>query len=308
MTLQQLEYVVAVDKHRHFVRAAEECEVTQSTLSAMIQKLENELDVVIFDRNCHPVKPTAIGARIIAQAKVVLFHGNQLRELARLERTTDAGEVRLGIIPTVAPYVLPKLIGEVQRGYPNVNLTVLEMQTSHIIKSLANADIDMGLLATPLEQDELLEVPVYYEKFVAYQSPREVIFNELVIEATKLPLKHLWVLQEGHCFRSQIFNFCGQKDEYSSVYEAGSIGTLVKIVDENGGYTIIPELHIDLLSPEQRRNLRRFAEPEPVREVSLVIRRDFVRERLLNIIADAVKQVIPEQMLDARLKKFAIRI
>ena len=308
MTLQQLEYIVAVDSHRHFVRAAEACGVTQSTLSSLIRKLEAELDLVIFDRDSHPVRPTAPGERLIRQARVVLFNASQLHEMVRSEREADVGEVRLGVIPTIAPYVLPQLFRTVHETLPGVVLRVSESRTELLLRKLKLAEIDVALMATPIDDGELLEIPLYYEKFVAYVAPDEPLAAHSEIESGKMPSEHLWVLQEGHCLRNQVMNLCGRKSEYAAVYEAGSIDTLVKIVDLNGGYTVIPELHVALLRDEQRRCIRPLVDPEPVREVSLVVRRDFVRERLLNLLAAALRTIIPERMVDPRLKKFAIRL
>ena len=308
MTIQQLEYVVAVDKYRHFVKAAEAVGVTQSTLSSMIQKLENELDVQIFDRNSHPVKPTLHGEQVIAQAKVVLFNARQLKEMMLSERQQQRGEIRMGVIPTVAPYILPRLFKNIHADYPQIQLRVAEARTAAIVGRLEKAELDVALLATPLENPQLLEIPVYYERFVAYVSPEESLFEQPRIATHHMPTDHLWVLQEGHCLRNQVLNICEKRSGYSAIYEAGSIDTLVKIVDENGGYTIIPELHVPLLRDVQQTRIRPLVDPEPVREISLVVRRDYVRERLLNILADQIKHLIPEHMVDERLKKFAIKL
>lgn len=308
MTLQQLEYIVAVDNHRHFVRAAEACGVTQSTLSSMIRKLETELDIVIFDRDSHPVRPTAPGEQLIRQARVVLFNASQLHEMVRAERAADVGEVRLGVIPTIAPYVLPQLFRVVHETLPGVRLRASESRTELLLRKLKLAEIDVALMTTPVDDDELLEIPLYYERFVAYVSPGEPLADRREIESAEMPSEHLWVLQEGHCLRNQVMNLCGRESAYSVVYEAGSIDTLVKVVDLNGGYTVIPELHVALLREEQRRCIRPLVNPEPVREVSFVVRRDFVRERLLNLLAEALRSIIPERMVDSRLKRFAIRL
>ncbi len=308
MTLQQMEYIVAVDQYRHFVRAAEACGVTQSTLSSMIQKLEQELDVLIFDRNSHPIQPTLSGRQIISQAKVLLFNASQLKEMVLSERERESGEIKLGIIPTVAPYILPKLFKRIHDNYPDITLRASEARASAIIERLERAELDMALLATPLNNDALFEIPVYYEKFVAYISPTEILFNQKEIETHHMPSEHLWVLQEGHCLRDQVMNICEQNSGYSAIYEAGNIDTLVKIVEENGGYTIIPELHVALLRRCQQTKIRKIVNPEPVREISLVVRKDYVRERMLNIIAESIKEIIPEHMLDARLKKFTIKL
>jgi len=308
MTIQQLEYVLALDKTRHFVRAAELCGVTQPTLSAMVQKLEDEMDCKIFDRSRQPIEPTEIGRQIIKQAQVIIYQVNQLKESVRNEKDTLSGVLNLAIIPTIAPYLLPQFIASFKNLYPDITLKVSEMHTATIIEKLRIAEIDMAILSTPLDDPKILEVPLYYEKFIAYISPSEPIYDRTELSASDMPMDRLWVLEEGHCLRNQVFNFCHEKPHHNSTYEAGSIDTLVKIVDINGGYTVIPELHIELLSEKQKLNLREIVKPEATREISIVIRHDFVREGMLNAVAECVKQIIPVHMLDSRLKKFAIKI
>jgi LysR family hydrogen peroxide-inducible transcriptional activator len=308
MTLQQLEYVLALDKTRHFVRAAEMCGVTQPTLSAMVQKLEDELDCRIFDRSSHPLVPTTVGLQIINQAQVVLYHVNQLKENVLTQKGALNGSLSLAMIPTVAPYLLPGFISVFSQDYPDITLKVTEMRTETIIEKLQKAEIDMAILSTPLDDPKILEVPLYYEKFVVYIAPSENMYDEDEIAAGNLPADNLWVLEEGHCLRNQVFNFCNKKLHQSSVYEAGSIDTLVKIVDRNGGYTVIPELHIDLLTDSQKQNLRGLVKPEAIREISLIIRHDYVREGMMNAVANSIKKIIPQHMLDTRLKKFAIKL
>ncbi|MCR5014168.1 MAG: LysR family transcriptional regulator [Bacteroidales bacterium] len=308
MTLQQLEYIVAVDKYRQFVKAAEACGVTQPTLSSMIQKLEAELNLQIFDRNSHPIGVTAAGETVISQAKVILYHVAQLEEMVLDERQMETGSVSMGVIPTIAPYILPGLFKEIHEHHPGIALRVIEARTSVLIEKLEKAEIDMALLSTPMKHDELLEIPVYYEKFHAYFPAGSPFLKEERVRIGELPLDELWVLQEGHCLRNQVLSFCGHQSKKASVYEAGSIETLVRIVDENGGYTVIPELHIELLTEEQRARTRSIVDPEPVREVSLVVRADYVRERLLNIMAASIRSIVPESMVDSRLKKFAIKL
>ena len=307
MTLQQLEYIIALDKTRHFVRAAEMCGVTQPTLSAMIQKLEDELDCRIFDRSSHPIVPTEVGAMILQQAQVVMFNVHQLKENVLTQKGSVAGSLSLAIIPTVAPYLLPELITLFRRDYVDISLKISEMRTETIIEKLHSAEIDMAILSTPLDDPKILEVPLYYEKFVAYISPNEPLYLQDEVSTNDMQLDHLWVLEEGHCLRNQVFNFCKNKT-HSAIYEAGSIDTLVKIVDRNGGYTVIPELHINLLTDVQKQQLRKIVRPEATREIALVIRHDYVREGLMNAVANSIKQIIPQHMLDARLKKFAIKL
>ncbi len=307
MTLQQLEYVLALEKTRHFVRAAEMCGVTQPTLSAMVQKLEDELDCRIFDRSSHPIIPTQAGEIVIKKAQNVIHSVNMLKESLSDIKGSLTGSFTLAMIPTVAPYLLPGFIANFKKNYPDIILRVTEMRTESIIRKLQTAEIDMAILATPLNDAHLLEVPLYYEQFEAYISPNEEIFKKEEVTTAEMSDDKLWVLEEGHCLRNQVFNFCMNR-KHASTYEAGSIDTLVKIVDINGGYTVIPELHIELLDEKQKLNVRKIVNPQATREISLVIRNDYVREGLMNAVANSVKQIIPQHMLDARLKKFAIKL
>lgn len=308
MTLQQLEYIVAVDKYRQFVKAAESCGVTQSTLSMMIKKLEEELDTVLFYRDVHPIRPTEAGEKIIAQARVVLFNTDQLREMTLSERQQSSGSVKIAIIPTVAPYIVPKLFRTLKQQNPDIHPTIYEIQTAEALSKLGNAEVDMCIMPTPTGNPNMLEIPLYYERLVFYVSPDEPLFNASDLNIGELPSERLWMLKEGHCLRNQVINLCDKRSEHNAIFEAGSIETLINIVDENGGYTVIPELHIELLSEVKRRNVRPLVNPEPVREISIVIRKDYVKERMLNQIADAVKKIVPDYMIDARLKKFAIKL
>lgn len=307
MTLQQMEYIVALDQHRHFVNAAEACGVTQPSLSSAIQKLEDELGVRIFNRQSHPITPTEAGLRILRQARTVLREAERIPELVAAESGELATEVRVGVIPTVAPYLVPCFIAAFRQAHPAAALSLTEARTHALIYQLETAQLDMALLATPLNKPQLLEVPLYYEPFVAYFAPHTPP-QDKDLHVSDLPGEQLWVLQEGHCLRNQVFRFCGKEGRHNPTYEAGSIDTLIRIVDCNGGYTLIPELHLPLLSPQQRSGVVPLSPPAPVREISLVFRADYIRERTLNAVADVIKKLVPAHMLDERLKKFAIKL
>lgn len=307
MTIQQLEYIVALNQHRHFVKASEHCRVTQPTLSLMIKKLEEELDVVIFDRAKHPIEPTAMGVRIIEQAEKSLREMRKIGEMVISETQTLAGPLKIGVIPTLAPYLVPEFIERFTHNYNLVELTISEMPTAMLIEALRKESIQMFIAATPLEQPDFMEIPIYYEKFIAYFAENHPL-KDMPLSATNMPADNLWVLGEGHCLRDQIFNFCTHTMNYNQVFEAGSIDTLVKIVDKNGGYSVIPELHKAFLTDLQRTNVREIESPPAVREVSIVIKRDFIKERLINAVADTIKEIIPQEMLNERLKRFAIRL
>lgn len=308
MTLQQMEYIVAVDKYRHFAKAAESCGVMQSTLSTLIQKLEVELDVTIFDRKSHPVKPTAIGEEIISRAKQLLFNAAQVKELVATRKGEAVGNVSVGITSTVAPYLLPRMLKYLSINHPDIRMHVEETRVSNLIAQLQHGELDIALLATPLNNDELLEIPIYQERLMAYVSPNEPIYKYSDLQTDRLPVENVWVLREGYCPNRGFFPFCSYREGRQAVYEAGSVETLIKIVDENGGYAIIPELHVPLLHKCQQANVRAITNPQPTREIAFVVHRNFVRERLLNILADAIKTIIPDAMLNQRLKKFPIVI
>lgn len=299
---------MAVDKYRHFARAAESCGVSQSTLSSLVQKLELELDVTIFDRSTHPVKPTAIGEEILGRVRKVLFNTAGVKELVAARKGEAVGTFTLGITSTVAPYILPKLLKYLSANHPDIRLHVEEARVPAIISKLERGDLDVALLATPLGNGELLEIPVYTERLMAYMSPELALHNEKDLRTDLLPVDGVWVLREGYCPNHGIFPFCNSISRQQVVYEAGSVETLIKIVDENGGYAIIPELHVPLLGKRQQANVRQLVNPEPTRRISLVVHRNFVRERLLNILADAIKTIIPLAMINPRLQKYPIKL
>lgn len=308
MTLQQLEYIVAIDRYRHFAQAAQACGVTQSTLSALVHKLEEELDVVIFDRNAHPVIPTRAGEKVIAQAHVVLYNSQQLREMTLSERQRIEGDIRMAITPTIAPYILPKLFSFVTKNYPMVRVKAREFHREIVIEKLKKADIDMAIMSLAHNDADLLEIPLYHEKLVAYVSPRDPLYNLDEISSQELPANRLWALKHEICFQPQIPDFCNFENATNSTYESGCMPALVMIVDENGGFTVMPELHIPLLRDSMQRNIRPLVNPVPVRNVSLFVRKDYVREGLLNVIADGVKSIVPPEMLDERLSKYRIHL
>lgn len=307
MTIQQLEYIVALDRHRHFVNAAEECGVSQPTLSAMIRKLEEELDVKIFDRNKHPVEPTEIGKRIIAQAQTTINDMGRVSELVQTETGTLSGNLTVGIIPTVAPYIVPEFISQFKAKHIEVSLKISEMRNEMIMAKLCDSSIDMAIITDSMPHGDFLEIPLYSERFVAYMSP-DCKYKQQKLKASAMPEENMWVLQEGQCLlNEQAFKFCNSPTANHD-YEAGSIDTLVRIVDRIGGYTVIPEMHKTFLTEQQLKNVREISSPVMSREIILIIRQDYIKERMLNAVADIIKQIIPASMLDDRLKKFAIKL
>ena len=300
MNLQQLEYIIAVDKHRHFVKAAEDCFVTQATLSMMIKKLEEEIGVRIFDRTKKPVIPTEIGERIIAQAKIVVRGSVRIAEMVAEERGEFSGELRIGIIPTLAPYLLPLFLRSFLRKYPRVKLQISELTTSEIVRKLEQYDLDAGILATPLNNSGLNEEPLFYEEFVVYVSDNEPVMQKKYVLADEIDIDRLWLLEEGHCLRSQVVNLCelrNRKQENTQLeFSAGSIETLKKLVQTNQGITVLPQLALKDLSRKERENVRFFHKPVPVREIGLVTYRYFIREKLVNALRDELLSGVPAYM------------
>ena len=307
MNIQQLEYVIAVDTCRHFVKAAEKCFVTQATLSMMIKKLEEELDVKIFDRSRQPVVPTEMGKKIIAQAKIILHESNKLKEIVQDEQAQLKGELRIGVIPTLASYLLPLFMNSFLQKYPSVKLKISEFTTDQIIHKLQQHDLDAGLLSTPLNQPTLKEQTLFYEPFVVYASSDDKILKKKFVLANDIDVNRLCLLEEGHCLRSQVFNLCelrNKEQEFRQLdFETGSIETLKRIVEVNQGITILPMLALKAMSPKQKQNVRYFKAPVPVREIGLVTYRYFVKEKLIKSFKEEIMNHIPDELTSASKKE-----
>lgn len=305
MTLVQLEYIVAVDTYRSFVGAAERCFVTQPTLSMQVQKLEEMLKVKIFDRSKQPVVPTEIGIQIIQQARLVLQESQKIKEIISSRQQDIVGELKVGIIPTVAPYLLPQVIAAMIEKYPDLKLLIWEYTTEDIIHHLKTGILDCGILATPLVDNAISELPLYYENFVTYISKNSRLFKKKTIDVNDLEDENIWLLNEGHCMRSQVLNICRfTKDNrlQGLTYNTGSVETLIRMVDRNNGATLLPELALAELSPQQLSKVRSFKSPEPVREISLVTHKNFIKKRMLNALREEILAVVPKAMKNSKRK------
>lgn len=307
MTFVQLEYIVAVDTHRHFARAAKQCFVTQPTLSMQIHKLEKELGTKIFDRNKQPVLPTQAGAEIILQARQILSQRDSMDDIIQTRKGIISGELKIGIIPTLAPYLLPLFVQSFTKKYPLVKLIVHELTTEFILLRLRDGRIDAGILVTPLQVNGIREDVLFYEELVAYVSKTNSAYKKNYVLAKDIDPAKLWVLEEGHCFRSQILNLCelqkSSKEGTLFEYEAGSIETLRRMVDVNDGITIIPELATLDMSKGQQNHLRHFKHPAPVREVSIVVHRDYVKKKLIEVVKKEILAAVPEKIKKNKSQK-----
>ncbi|WP_295767291.1 hydrogen peroxide-inducible genes activator [uncultured Mucilaginibacter sp.] len=307
MTITQLEYIVAVDTYKSFVLAAEKCFVTQPTLSMQVQKLEDILGVKIFDRTRQPIAPTEVGTEIIAQARLMLAESYKIKEIISDRQKELSGELKVGIIPTIAPYLLPRIIARFVDQHPQVKLVVWEQNTENIIQQLKLGTIDCGILSTPLHEPGLSEIPVFYENFVAYASKSSKLYKKKTITPDDIDVEELWVLDEGHCMREQVLNICQRRKSTKGFqhfeYNTGSVDTLKRMVDQNNGATILPELALDDLSDKQLDRIRYFKSPEPAREVSIVIQRNFIKRRLIEALKNEILHFIPKKLKTKKKKE-----
>lgn len=309
MTITQLEYALAVNKFRHFNKAAKACHVTQPTLSMQLSKLEDELGVVLFDRSKNPIIPTLEGEKILRQAQVVIKEFKKIGGLVEEGRREVSGDFRLAVIPTLAPYLIPLFIKSFNENYPKVNLTVEEAKTEDIIRLLDEDDIDAGLLVSPLHDDRIIERTLYYEQFHIFASPDHDYLRKRKIKEKDLSYEDLWLLNQGHCFRDQVLNICKVKKRESRKnlsFESGNLETLKNMVLKSGGYTFLPHMALEGLSGGQKKLVRDFTTPVPTREVSLVHSRTFLKERIIDALEQEILKNLPSDI--ASIKNKAVEV
>jgi LysR family hydrogen peroxide-inducible transcriptional activator len=299
MTITQLQYVLAVAENKNFTLAAEKCFVTQPTLSMQIQKIEEELNVLIFDRTKKPIQLTEIGQKIVNQAKNIVNEADRIKDIVEQQKGFIGGEFRLGIIPTIMPTLLPMFLNNFIKKYPKVKLIIEELNTDEIIVKLKNGHLDAAIASTPLQEEKLKEIVLYFEPFVAYIPENHSIANKDEIEISDLNIDEILLLQDGHCFRDGILNLCkmgGIANNNHFQLESGSFETLIKLADEGLGMTLLPYLHTLDLKENDRKKLRHFKEPKPAREVSLIFPKTQLKihiiDALRNTIAGVVKGAI----------------
>lgn len=292
MNFQQLEYIVALDTHAHFAKAAKACYISQPTLSMMIQKLEEELGCRIFNRGKHPIRPTAIGKLLIEQARIILNEKSIFENIPSEQEKIVEGVVHLGIIPTLAPYLIPLFIQDFLEKHPKITVKITESTTTEIINQLKKGSLDIGILITPLQDKVIVEQPLFYESFVVYTNHD---YKKEYLLPNDIDPKELWLLEEGHCLRSQIMNLCElQKQNKNRLqYASGSIEALKRLVDTQSGVTILPELATLNLPPEQQQMLKNFKDPAPVREVSIVTFRDYAKKGIIRALTTSILEHIP---------------
>ncbi|QWX84329.1 LysR family transcriptional regulator [Cellulophaga sp. HaHaR_3_176] len=296
MTLQQLEYVIALDTYRHFVTAAEKCFVTQPTITIQVKKLEDEIGFTIFDKSKSPFRPTDLGEMFVRKAKVILREVGELKNMVSTELNNLEGEFRMGIIPTISPYLIPLISGSFSEKYPNSILKIEEMQSESIISALQKKEIDIGILVTPLNEPFIREVKLYNEPFVFYGQKNEELDNKKTISTQDVEsLNDVWLLENGHCFRNQVLNICNNSNNNKSIkFQSGSIEALKKMVDNYGGFTLVPEMAINKRDSGSCIN---FSDPKPIREVSIVVHHSFSKDNLIEALRVEILEKIPKNFI-----------
>lgn len=295
MTITQLQYVLAVAEHKNFTLAAEKCFVTQPTLSMQIQKIEEELNVLIFDRSKKPIQLTDIGLKIVNQAKNIVNEAGKIKDIVEYQKGFIGGEFRLGIIPTITPTLLPMFLNNFIKKYPKVNLIIEELNTDEIILRLKNGHLDAAIAATPLEDEKIKEIVLYYEPFVAYIPSDHIASQKKEIEISDLNIDDILLLQDGHCFRDSILNLCKNQEiatRNTFQLESGSFETLIKLADEGLGTTLLPYLHTLDLKEKHKLKLRHFKEPKPAREVSLIYPKSELKIHIIDALRNTISGVI----------------
>ena len=294
MTITQLQYVLAIAEHRNFTVAAEHCHVTQPTLSMQIQKMEEELGILIFDRNKKPIQLTEIGEKIVKQSKNIINEANRIGDIVDQFKGFIGGDFRIGIIPTVMPTLLPMFLKTFCTKHPNVKLLIEELTTDELVEKLKNGHIDAAIAATPLKEALIQEKPLYYEPFVAYIPESNLLSKKGKIAVADLNPKDLLLLQDGHCFRESVLNLCNFSDNDKEDFQikSGSFETLIKLSNEGFGMTLLPYLHTLDLSEVHQKKLRQFVDPKPAREISIIFHKKHLKMHIIEALYDSISSVV----------------
>lgn len=295
MTITQLQYVLAVAENGSFTRAAEKVSVTQPTLSMQIQKLEEELDTQIFDRNAKPIALTDTGKKIALQARKIIEESERIRDIVDQQKGFIGGEFKVGVLPTIMPTLLPMFLTNFIKRYPKVDLKIEELSTEGMIKWLDDGRIDVGIAATPLENDKLVERVLYYEPFEAYVPQNHRLSHSVKINLDDLEVDDILLLKDGHCFKDSVLNLCNAKinsDHQNFRLQSGSFETLVRLSDEGLGMTLLPYLHTLNLNEKEQTRIKHFEDPVPAREVSLIYPKSELKIHLIDALYDMIAGVI----------------
>ena len=268
----------------------------------MIQKLEDELGIKLFDRSVQPVKPTAAGVKVIAQARSVLYQAALIKDIVKEEEQSLKGAFRLAVLPTIAPYLLPRFLQHLAEQHKELDIRIQEMQTAPTLAALQNGEIDAAIIANEPLESNLEGTLLFYEEFFCYVSKKEAVYRKNLIRTADISDERLWLLDEGHCFRDQLMRFCQREQVklHQAAYHLGSLETFMHMVESGYGMTFIPELATLQLCPEQKDLVRTFAIPRPTREIYFVTRKDFVRFALSKLLIEHIRESVPKEMLNLK--------
>ena len=297
ISLIQIQYLIALDEHRNFIKAAEASFVTQPTLSMQIKKLEEELGVVLFDRSKQPIEPTEIGVEIIKQARQIFRETSYIENILRNFKGEVTGTLKIGVLPTISNSLIPVLINQISKHYPELKLHIKEELTMNIIDDLKADKLDIGIVSVPLHDEALIEQPLYNEKFRLYLNPEHPAYTKRSLEVSDLLEDKIWLLSEGNCFRNQAINLCQLPEERLNhlglLYESGSMNTLKKIVDLEGGATLMPEWEAGQLDSDSLDNVKAFRADGAGRQVGMIYTRYFAKEEIINRLEELIKEALP---------------
>jgi LysR family hydrogen peroxide-inducible transcriptional activator len=295
MTITQLQYVLAVAEYQNFTLAAEKSFVTQPTLSMQVQKLEDELDILIFDRSKKPIRITEAGLKIVAQAKNIVNEAERIKDIVDQEKGFIGGEYTLGIIPTIMPTLLPMFLKTFINKYPKVNLIIKEQGTESLIRNIHEGHLDGAIAATPLEIEYIIERPLYYEPFVGYVPKNHRLRGVDKLNPSDLEISDILLLKDGHCFRDGVINLCKTTKKYENEHfqlQSGSFETLVNLADEDMGMTLLPYLNTLELDEKKKENLKYFNKPSPAREVSLIYHKSELKIQITHALKEVISGIV----------------
>lgn len=299
ITITQLEYAVAVDTHRNFAKAAAHCFITQPTLSMQIKKLEEQLGILIFDRSKKPVMPTKVGEKVINQARNSLHSLTKIQEIIMDSKGEIEGELRIGVIPTLAPYLIPRFVTSFVEKFPKTQLILEELLSDQILVRLSKDLLDVGIMVPPIS-NAIKSLPLFQEEFLLYSSKSHKLLSRKEIDIRDVDTSDMWLLKDGHCFRDQVESICEKKINHDSSrsiqFESGSLETLKNIIDQKLGFTLLPEMATLGWNPSEQKRLRRFKGEKPVREISLVVHRSFMKEGLIKVLRKEIITCLPSQI------------
>ncbi len=309
MTRSQIEYILALDKLKNFGKAAEACFVTQSTLSAIVAKFEQQSGVILFNRKTRPISVTVQGEKVLKSLKSVYREFQLLDEVIREVKGAEVGSISIACIPTVAPYLYPLILNQISNQYMKVDFSIHELTTENIVEEIVAGNIDIGIASIPLENKELIEYDLYQEDFVLYDYGNKR--SETSFTVSDIDLERLWLMEEDHCLRNQVGKICELRQQKkingNLIYSCGSIFTLIEMVKKNKGVTLLPRLAIANNAQINTKYTYPILDPVPVRKIGIITHKSYIQKRILTkliqIIKNAVADFLPSPISDIDIVK-----